>query len=175
MHNDDSPAYAPKVCLFHARGATNCCVWRTWAYTRTNESQSHRSACIAPLQFDDLKGAPGIELPNTVVTEISGGPPSYPAKPDTTGPSPKARKLLGWFRRASIDEPRRMSGPEEEDVGLNNEPPRASHSVETTNTGITVQYDIRRTVEELRSESSSQEGDCATCMDLTDHRKDGDM
>ena len=56
-------------------------------------------------------------------------------------------------------------------MGLNNDPPRASHSVETTATGITVQYDIRRTVEELRRESSSQEGDDG--MDLSDPRKDG--
>src|SRR5208282_5489812 len=123
------------------------------------------------IQFDDLKGAPGIDVPNTVTTEISAGPPAYPIKPDTTGPSPKARKVLGWFRRASIEEPSRLNGPEEEDMGLNNEPPRASHSVETTATGITVQYDIRRTVEELRRESSSQEGD--DCMDLSDPREDG--
>ena len=111
-------------------------------------------------------------MPNTVTTEISGGPPSFPIKLDTTGPSPKARKLLGWFRRASVEERRGSAGPEEEDLGLNNQHPRASHSVETTNTGITVQYDIRRTVEELRPESSSEEGDCATCMDLADHRKE---
>ena len=64
-----------------------------------------------------------------------------------------------------------MSGVEEEDVGFNHiSPARVSHSVETTNTGITVQYDVSRTVEELRRESSSQEGDLV--IDMSDH-KDG--
>lgn len=90
----------------------------------------------------------------------------------TEGPSPKARKLLGWFRRESIEEQsRRMSGVEEDEVGFNRMPPATgSHAAETTNPGITVQYDIRRTVEELRRESSSQEGD--TIIDMSD-QKDG--
>jgi hypothetical protein len=84
------------------------------------------------------------------------------------GPSPKARKLLGWFRRESIEEPsRRMSGVEEDEVGFNHMPPA---TVETTNPGITVQYDIQRTVEELRRESSSQEGD--TIVDMSDQKDD---
>jgi hypothetical protein len=109
-------------------------------------------------------------MPSSVSTEITGGHLS--TKHGTEGASPKARKLLGWFRRASIDEPsRRMSGVEEDDVGFNQMPPtRESHSDETTNTGITVQYDVSRTVEELRRESSSQEGDVT--IDMSDH-KDG--
>lgn len=109
-------------------------------------------------------------MPSTVTTEITAG--HYSMKHDAEGASPKARKLLGWFRRASIEESsHRMNGAEEEDVGFNHMPPaRPSNSVETTNTGITVQYDIRRTVEELRSESSSQEGDLI--VDMSDH-KDG--
>lgn len=69
-----------------------------------------------------------------------------------------------------------MSGVEEEDVGLDSSTPaRVSHSVETTNTGITVQYDVSRTVEELRRESSSREGDTVTCTDISDRQKDGDL
>jgi hypothetical protein len=119
------------------------------------ESQIRRSGII-PLQFDDLKGVPGIDQPSTVTTEITGGPRpiSHDLKHDT-GASPKARKLLGWFRRASYDEQRRRSGIEEEDNGRQSpeDAPRAGHSVETTATRITVSYDIRRTVEELRHES----------------------
>lgn len=117
-------------------------------------------------------------MPSTVTTEITGGPRhmTHDSKHEAEGASPKARKLLGWFRRASIEEPRRCSGIEEEDIGLNNissAPSRASHSVETTNTGITVQYDIRRTVEELRSESTSSRGDhdTITGIDPIDPRK----
>ena len=107
-------------------------------------------------------------MPSTITTEITGGHLSV--KHNAEGASPKARKLLGWFRRASIEEPSHpMSGVEEDDVGFNNMPPaRTSHSVETTNAGITVQYDIRRTVEELRRESSSQEGDFI--IDMSDHQ-----
>jgi hypothetical protein len=162
-------------------------VWRTWAYARTgnnNESQSHRDR-VSPtaLNFDDLKGVPGVDLPSTVTTEITGGPRPLSHDPkNEEGPSPKARKLLGWFRRASFEEPRRRSGIEEEDVGLHalGQIPGAggvNASLETTRgasttTGITVQYDIRRTVEELRRESSSQEGDCITCIDEVDSRKE---
>lgn len=121
-------------------------------------------------------------MPSTVITEITGGPRpvSHDAK-NEEGPSPKARKLLGWFRRASFEEPRRRGGIDEEDVRLNTlgQVPTGgvNSSLETTrgaNTtgGITVQYDIRRTVEELRRESSSQEGDCITCMDESDSRKE---
>jgi hypothetical protein len=113
-------------------------------------------------------------MPNTVTTEITSEPYSS-TKHDVEGPSPKARKLLGWFRRASIDEPRRMSGVEEEDIGLNPPPPRVSRSADTANTGITVQYDVHRTVEDLRGESSSQEGDCVTCTDVSEHRKHDDV
>jgi hypothetical protein len=110
-----------------------------------------------PLQFVDLK-AMGIDMPSTVTTEITGGPlPIFHNQAhDTEGASPKARKLLGWFRRASYEEPRRRSGIEDEEVGVPRSPVRANHSLETTTTGITVSYDIRRTVEEMRRESSSQ-------------------
>jgi hypothetical protein len=167
VHNEDGVGYAPSVCLFHSRGSTNCCVWRTWACARNNESQIHRSAVApSPAGVSDIKAAAGIDIANTVTTEITAGPP--PIVHDAEGASPKARKLLGWFRRASIDEPRRMSGAEEEDVGLNNDAaPRANHSVETSNTAITVQYDVRRTVEDVRGESSSQEEEC---IDITDPR-----
>ena len=109
-------------------------------------------------------------MPNTVTTEITGG--DHSIKHSAEGPSPKARKLLGWFRRASIEEPSRpRSGAEEDEVGFNHMPPsRASQSNETTNTGITVQYDIRRTVEELRCDSSSQEDDLV--IDMSDHKDD---
>ena len=100
---------------------------------------------------------------------------THDSKSEAEGPSPKARKLLGWFRRASIEDARRRSGIEEEDIGLSTvaaPPSRVSHSAETTNTGITVQYDIRRTVEELRSESSSQgDHDTITGIDLLDSGK----
>jgi len=173
VHNEDGPGYTPKVCLFHTRGATNCCVWRTWAYARTgaNDSATHRSVANPAIPFDDLKGVPGVDQPSTVTTEITGGPRhmSNDSKREAEGASPKARKLLGWFRRASIEEhQRRCSGVEEEDVGLNTahgHSSRASHSNETTNTGITVQYDIRRTVEELRRDSSSR-GDHDTITDI---------
>ena len=115
---------------------------------------------------------------STVTTEITGGPRhmTHESKREAEGASPKARKLLGWFRRASIEEQqRRCSGIEEEDIGLNSmsaQPSRQSHSVETTNTGITVQYDIRRTVEELRRESSSQgDHDTITGIDPIDPHK----
>jgi hypothetical protein len=171
VHTDDAPGTTPKVCLFHTRGSTNCCVWRTWAYARTaaQESEAHRSAYLSnPIAFEDVKSMPGVDMPNTVTTEITAG-----GGGGNQGASPKARKLLGWWRRASIeDDHRRTSGVEEEYVGMGtNNPPRLSHSVDTTNTGITVQYDVRRTVEELRRESSSQEGDCITCLDFVDDKK----
>ncbi len=181
MHNEDGPGYTPKVCLFHTRGATNCCVWRTWAYARTgaNDSATRRSTANPGIAFDDFKGVPGVDLPSTVTTEITGGPRHmthvHDSKNEAEGASPKARKLLGWFRRASIEEPRRRSGIEEEDIGLSTvaaPPSRVSHSVETTTTGITVQYDIRRTVEESRSESSSQgDHDTITGIDPLDSDK----
>ena len=125
-----------------------------------------------PTIDDDLKGVGRVEGPSTVVTEITGGPrPSMTDLKASEGASPKARKLLGWFRRASIDETelRQMRSTDEEEGGGEQQPPRASHSVDT---GITVQYDVRRTVEELRRESSSGEVDCVTCIDIKDHRKD---
>jgi hypothetical protein len=114
-----------------------------------------------PLEFSDLKGVAGFDIPSTVITEISGGPRpvSQGLTLDNGGASPKARKLLGWFRRASIEEPKRRSCVEEEDhIGIiAAADSRTGQSVETTQTagtGITVSYDIRRTVEEIRPGSS---------------------
>lgn len=140
--------------------------------------ESHRSlngtnAASPPIPTidPDLKGVGRVEGPSTVVTEITGGPrPSMTDVKPSEGASPKARKLLGWFRRASIEEAEleQMRSTDDEAAG-GDQPPRASHSVDT---GITVQYDVRRTVEDLRRESSSGEVDCVTCIDIKDHRKD---
>jgi len=107
-------------------------------------------------------------MPSTVTTEITGG-----GGQQSQGASSKARRILGWWRRASIEEPGRMNELEENNVGMGgpNPPLRVGRSVDTTNTGITVQYDVRRTVEEVRCESSSQEGDCITCIDIGDDTK----
>ena len=103
-------------------------------------------------------------MPSTVTTEITGGGGGEQSQ----GASPKARKLLGWWRRASIEQHQPMSELEDH-VGMGgpNPPLRVNHSADTSNTGITVQYDVRRTVEELRPESSSQEVDCITIGDET--------
>jgi hypothetical protein len=153
--------------MFHNRGCANCCVWRSWAHcppgndSINGRSDIRRSTLSTPLEFADLKRLPGIDGPSTVTTEITGGPRpvSQDLILDNEGASPKARKLLGWFRRASIDEPRRRSGVDEENIGLyGTASPRKDRSMETTTTGITVSYDIRRTVEEMRRESSSAPG-----------------
>jgi hypothetical protein len=129
-------------------------------------SQIHRSAAV--LDIDDIKGLPGIDSSGTVTTEITAGGLNVP-KHDTVGASPKARKLLGWFRRASIDDPRRTSVIEEEDLGLNSMSPDGAGHSEVTNTGIMVQYDVSRTVEEVRTDISSHEG---SSIDLSDPRKE---
>jgi hypothetical protein len=87
-------------------------------------------------------------------------------------PSPKARRLLGWFhRRTSVEDTKgKDSIIEEDDVEPMERPSlptRVSHSTDMTSaTGITVHYDIRRTVEDVREESTnSSSGDCITVIE----------
>jgi len=119
------------------------------------------------MAFDDLKGVPGLDGPNTITTEIT----SVPRSNDKAGMedrSPKARKLLGLFRRTTVEEDNhKRSLVDESELGINNGPnlpSRISHSTDVTApNGITVQYDIRRTVEDAREQmgesTSSLSGD----------------
>ena len=116
---------------------------------------------------------PGVEFPS-VTTEVTGGPilrsDNGKSNPE---PSRKARKLLGWFRRESIEQPMQRRYIDEDDMELNKDPQTvgASHSATTANAGITIQYDVTRTVEELTREGSKESGDCVTCVDIPDHQK----
>lgn len=122
-----------------------------------------------------------MEGPNTITTEITSGPRPGSGKPEAEGPSPKARKLLGWFRRASIEEQKhKKSIQDEQEGGMNDRPSAPSRVSRSTDgapaAGITVQYDVRRMVEDVRGgedSTSSQSGDCITCIEEESvHRKD---
>jgi len=133
--------------------------------------------------FDDLKGLAGPQGPSTITTEITSGP-----RPGSNGvveiPSPKARKVLGWFhRRTSVDEQQKQkkSLTDGEDLAVNERPgipSRLSHSTDlpTTN-AITVQYDIRRTVEDVNDHNEeSTTGSCGDCITVIDEeRRNDDM
>jgi hypothetical protein len=172
---DGGPGYTPKVCIFHTRGQNNCCVWRTWAYKRSGESQARRSGVHGTLALDDLKPVSGMEVLNTIKTEITSRPRAARTNEKGDGPAPKARKLLGLFRRESIDE---QKNDEDDDVGIHDKTNLASGTDNVSDpNGITVQYDVTRTVEDLRNgKLSSQDGtDCISCIEEEMHRQNGDI
>jgi len=115
--------------------------------------------------MDQLKGVNGTEGPNTITTEITSGPCTRSGKSD--GDGNKARKLLGLFRRESMEEQKKRS-VDEDDTALNevsDAPLRPGPSKAPAPNGITVQYDIRRTVEDAHGCESSSRDDCITCIE----------
>jgi hypothetical protein len=164
---DGGSGISPGVCIFHSRGASNCCLFRTGASKRSGGSRARRSAVHGTFALDDLKGVPGMDAPNTITTEITSGPrPDFKTE-DVEGSAPKARKLLGLFRRESIDE--KKKGDDEDNVGLHERatmPSRNAAVGETDPNGITVQYDVTRTVEDMMNGELSNHDcpDCIACM-----------
>jgi hypothetical protein len=87
---------------------------------------------------------PGVDFPNTVVTEIDCGPPT-----DSKGILSKAFDLAGRMSKASFHTAsgHMRSHSSGDEIELHHR----------SDGGITVSYDVWRTVEEVRRDSSVQE------------------
>jgi len=90
---------------------------------------------------EELKQIPGLETPCTVVTEIIGGADALESQVEIKGTS---KKLRAWFKGGRD----RSGSIEGDDVPINNGSKPRINSLTPPAAGITVSYDIQRTVEE---------------------------